>query len=173
MAIEKAAYTVLMKEKDFEIREYGPMIVAVSRETDFQGNTGFGKLFAYISGKNDGNQKIEMTAPVLNGLDPENLTIAFVMPKEYSPGRLPEPKDPEVQLVEIPGRQVAAIRFSGNMNQEKIAEKKAELLSWLEEKKITSKGIVELARYNPPFIPGFIKHNELLIEIDIDASREI
>jgi effector-binding domain-containing protein len=166
LAIEKAAYTVLMKERDFEIREYEPMLVALSRETDVQGNTGFGKLFGYISGNNDENQKIEMTAPVLNGLAPENLTIAFVMPKEYSKGHLPKPKDPGVQLVEIPGRQVAAIRFSGNIQPAEIEEKKAELLKWLEEKKIIGKGVVELARYNPPFVPGFMKHNELLIELE-------
>ncbi len=91
------------------------------------------------------------------------------MPKEYSMDSLPKPVSPEVQLKEIPGRQVAAIIFSGNVNADKIAEKKSELLDWLREKHISGIGLIELARYNPPFIPGFFKHNELLIEVHLDA----
>jgi hypothetical protein len=55
------------------------------------------------------------------------------------------------------------------VNADKIAEKKSELLDWLREKHISGIGLIELARYNPPFIPGFIKHNELLIEVHLDA----
>jgi effector-binding domain-containing protein len=82
---------------------------------------------------------------------------------------LPKPLNSEVQLKELPGRQVAVIIFSGNVNPDKIDEKKNELLEWLKEKQIISTGLVELARYNPPFIPGFIKHNELLTEVRLDA----
>jgi hypothetical protein len=165
MAIEKAAYKVILKEGDFELRQYEPMIVAVSQEVDLRGGGGFDALFGYISGSNQENKKIEMTTPVLNDLSREQSTIAFVMPKEYSLESLPKPNNTGIILKEISGRKVAAIRFSGNINPAKIDEKKNELLKWLEEKKINSTGLVELARYNPPFIPGFIKHNELLIEV--------
>ncbi|MBP1744859.1 MAG: hypothetical protein H6Q58_1837 [Firmicutes bacterium] len=169
MAIEKTAYKVILKEGDFEIRQYEPMIVAVSQEGDLRGGGGFDALFGYISGNNQENKKIEMTTPVLNDLGQENLTIAFVMPKEYSIDSLPKPLDSGIRLKEIPGRQVAAIIFSGNINPVKIDEKKNELLDWLKGKRITGTGLVELARYNPPFIPGFIKHNELLIEVHLDV----
>jgi effector-binding domain-containing protein len=169
MAIEQAAYKVILKEGNFEIRQYEPMIVAVSQEADLRGGGGFDTLFGYISGNNQENKKIEMTTPVLNDLGKEKLTIAFVMPKEYNMDSLPKPLNSEVQLKELPGRQVAVIIFSGNVNPDKIDEKKNELLDWLKEKQITSTGLVELARYNPPFIPGFIKHNELLTEVRLDA----
>lgn len=165
MTIEKAAYKVILEEDDFEVRQYEPMIVAVSQEDDFRGGAGFDKLFSYISGNNYENKKIKMTSPVFNVLNPEHLTIAFVMPKEYTLESLPKPNESGVQLKEILGRQVAVIKFSGNIDPAKIDEKKNELLKWLGEKKIISKGLVELARYNPPFVPGFIKHNELLIEV--------
>ncbi|MHC1719402.1 MAG: heme-binding protein [Clostridiaceae bacterium] len=167
MAIEQAAYKVILKEGEFEIRQYEPMIVAVSQELDLRGGGGFDTLFAYINGNNEDKKKINMTTPVFNDLGQEHLTIAFVMPKEYSMESLPKPLDLKVQLKEIPGRQVAAIIFSGNVNQVKIDEKKNQLFDWLKEKQINSTGYVELARYNPPFIPGFIKHNELLIEVHL------
>ncbi|MEI7883787.1 MAG: heme-binding protein [Clostridia bacterium] len=166
MAIEQAAYKVLIKEGDFEIREYEPMIVAVSNEADLRGGGGFDTLFSYISGNNQEKKKIEMTTPVLNDLGQEQETIAFVMPKEYSMDSIPKPLNSEVQLQELAGRKVAVIIFSGNINPVKIDEKKYELLAWLKEKEISVKGLVELARYNPPFIPGFIKHNELLMEVN-------
>jgi hypothetical protein len=169
MAIEHAAYKVLLKEDDFEIRQYEPMIVAVSEEMDLRGSDGFEKLFGYISGNNQESRKIAMTAPVINDLGQEKMTTAFVMPKEYSMDSLPKPVNSEVKLKEIPGRQVAALIFSGSVNQAKIDEKKHELFDRLKEKHISGIGLIELARYNPPFIPGFIKHNELLIEVHLDS----
>jgi len=169
MSIEQAAYKVLLKEGNFEIRQYEPMIVAVSQEQDLRGGGGFDTLFGYIGGNNQDKMKIEMTAPVLNDLDKENLTISFVMPKEHTMDTLPKPLDSSVQLKAIPGRQVAVIIFSGSINPVKIDEKKKELLDWLKEKGISSTGLAELARYNPPFIPGFIRHNEIMIEVHLDS----
>ncbi len=107
-----------------------------------------------------------MTAPVINNLDDEHLTIAFVMPKEYSLEKLPQPLQPDLQFKQIPERCVATISFSGNINQEIIEKKKHELMKWLKDKQITTIGSFELARYNPPFIPGLFKHNELLLEVN-------
>lgn len=168
MSIEQAAYKVLLQEGNFEIRQYEPMIVAVSQEQDLRGGGGFDNLFRYISGNNQDERKIDMTTPVFNELDKENLTISFVMPKEYSMDTLPKPLDADIQLKTIPGRQVAVIIFSGSANPVKVEEKKKELLDWLNEKEIVSTGFAELARYNPPFIPGFIRHNEVMIEVHFE-----
>jgi len=61
MAIEQAAYKVILKEGEFEIRQYEPMIVAVSQELDLRGGGGFDTLFAYINGNNEDKKKINMT----------------------------------------------------------------------------------------------------------------
>jgi hypothetical protein len=84
MAVEQASYKVIIKEGNFEVRFYDPMVVAVSTENDIKGYSGFNILFNYISGQNKESKKISMTAPVLNNLDDEQLTTAFVMPKQYS-----------------------------------------------------------------------------------------
>jgi len=166
MAVEKASYKVIIKEGNFEVRLYEPMIVLVSQENDLKGTSGFNQLFNYISGRNKESRKIAMTAPVINNLDDEQFTIAFVMPKKYSLEELPQPLHSELQFKEIPGRHVATISFSGNINQEIIEKKKNELMEWLKEKQITAIGSIELARYNPPFIPGLFKRNELLVEVN-------
>lgn len=146
MAIGKAVYHVLEKEGHFEIRSYESMVLVVSRETDLRGYSGFGVLFSYISGNNQASKKISMTAPVLNNLDEQTMTTAFVMPNKYKhPGDLPQPSDPDLQLKEIPSRKVAAIMFSGNVSHQLIGQKQAELLDWLNSKHLTSIGPIELA----------------------------
>ena len=57
-AIEKAKYTVLEKEDDFELRQYEAQIVAetyVEGSLKDSGKDGFRRLFAYISGENKKN----------------------------------------------------------------------------------------------------------------------
>jgi hypothetical protein len=39
------------------------------------------------------------------------------------------------------------------------------LKKWMEQRELVPIGSFQLARYNPPFIPGFLKKNEVLIEI--------
>ena len=80
MSTEKAAYIVLQKDGPFEVRRYDPLVLAVSRENDLRGYSGFNVLFDYIQGGNRESRKLSMTAPVLNNLDDKPLTTAFVMP---------------------------------------------------------------------------------------------
>lgn len=165
MAVEQASYKVLIHEGHFELRLYEPMVVVTSRETDFAGGDGFNRLFNYISGNNQESKKISMTAPVINYLEGKHSPTSFVMPKQYHLKDLPQPNDPALQAKEVQGRQVAVISFSGAVNSEVINKKKMELQEWLKEKQMIAVGVVELARYNPPFVPAFIRRNELLIEI--------
>lgn len=166
MAVEQASYKVLLKEGNFEVRLYEPMVLVVSTENDLKGYSGFNILFNYISGQNKESKKIAMTAPVINNLDNEQPSMAFVMPKEYSLEKLPKPTQPELQIKELSERHIASISFSGNINQETIDRKKQELLKWLKERNITAIGSAELARYNPPFMPGFLRRNEVLIGVN-------
>ena len=67
MATEEAEYTVLLKEENSEVRLYEPHIVAetvVDTEFEDAGSEAFGRLFKYISGNNQSEQEIAMTAPV-------------------------------------------------------------------------------------------------------------
>lgn len=168
MAIEHPSYDVILSENSFELRSYEPLIVAITDEDDLRGNSGFGEVFDYIQGNNAQGKKIAMTVPVINEMSPSKMTTAFVMPKAYALTDLPEPGGRRLKLKEVPKRQVAAITFSGNVSTMRIQEKKNELLDWIDTKGWVGIGSIELARYNPPFIPGFLKKNELWIEVRTD-----
>ena len=165
MAIEKAEYEILLKEDPFEIRNYAPMVIAISKETDLRGYSGFNEAFNYISGSNEDHTKISMTTPVLNDLE-GNLTTAFVMPREYKIEDLPKPTSNNLSLRQVSQKKCASISFSGNANSKTVQTKIEELKKWIELKKLVPIGSYQLARYNPPFIPGFLKKNEVLIEIE-------
>ena len=135
MAVGKAVYQVLEKDGHFEIRSYEPMVLAISRETDLRGYSGFNVLFSYINGNNQASKKISMTAPVLNNLDEQDLTTSFVMPNQYKHlDDLPQPADSDLQLREIPSRMMAVIMFSGNTSRRLISQKQTELLDWLKNR---------------------------------------
>ena len=81
LAIEKAKYTVLEKEDDFEIRQYDSQIVAetyVDGDLEDVGNEGFRLLYGYISGDNKKKKSISTTAPV--GQEAGSEKIAMTAP---------------------------------------------------------------------------------------------
>ena len=184
MAIEEAAYKVLRKENNFEIRDYAPHILAETVvEGDFEeaGNKAFTRLFRYISGENRSRdkvamtapvsqepmgQKIEMTAPVGQRSVQDRWSVSFMMPASYTMETLPAPEDPKVTLRQVPARRMAAVRYSGFWSEKNYLRYKLELESWIHEKGLTIVGDPLWARYNAPFIPWFLRQNEILIPID-------
>jgi len=108
------------------------------------------------------SQEIQMTSPVLS----ETGTMAFVMPAEYSLETIPEPLDDRVKIAEIPARLVAALCFSGGWSEAHFEKETQELLKTLSESKINTKGNVFTMLYNPPFIPGFLRRNEVGVEVE-------
>ena len=183
-AIEKAEYTVLEKEDDFELRRYEAQIVAetyVEGSLKDSGKDGFRRLYAYISGDNKRKQAISMTAPVGQEAESEKISmtapvsqekkdnqwrITFMMPREYSLETLPEPLDDRVKLAEEPGRLMAAVRYSGIWSEDGYEENKALLEEFIEKRGLVKKGPAVWARYDPPFMPWFLRRNEVLIPIE-------
>jgi len=165
MAIEQASYTTLLKEGSFEIRQTDPMIVAVTPDRSLGGDSGFSTIFNYISGDNKAQKKIDMTTPVINTFEQESMTTAFVMPKRYAMEDLPLPRNAALKLTEVPSRLMAVVTFSGSVNSKRIQEQQQALTQWIRKQNAFEFGSFQLARYNPPFIPGFLKRNEVMIEI--------
>jgi hypothetical protein len=191
MAIEEPRYAIIEKSENLELRVYQPMIVAeaiVSGTLDDASRAGFRIIADYIFGNNTArsgsSEKIPMTAPVgvapakdqaqdsvkISMTAPVTLEpieaqwrVHFVMPSDYTLDSLPTPNNREVTLRAIPERRYAVIRFSGLVNEEKIARKTAELLAWLEHKNIQPTGKPEIARYNPPWTLPFLRRNEIML----------
>jgi len=183
MATEEPQYQVLEKSGDFEIRQYQPYIVAETLvEGDFAevGNEGFRRLFDFIQGKNRKKEKISMTAPVTQEAASEKIPmtapvgqekvagkwrITFVMPSSYTMEALPEPLDPRIKLTEVPGRLMAVHRYSGTWDKERYEAKERELREFIKEKGLKAMGEPVWARYNPPFMPWFLRRNEVMIPV--------
>jgi hypothetical protein len=184
MAVEKAKYTVLEREEDFEIRQYDPQIVAetfVEGNLEEVGNEGFRRLYAYISGENTKKQSISMTAPVGQETRSEKIAmtapvkqekkdnqwrITFLMPAEYALEMLPEPDDERIKLAQEPDRLMAAVKYSGTWSEEGYEENKALLEEYLQKRGLTKAGEPVWARYDPPFMPLFLRRNEVLIPVE-------
>jgi hypothetical protein len=184
MAIEEAKYTVIEKDGPFEVRQYGPQIVAETFvQGDFEkvGNEGFRRLYGYISGENRKKESISMTAPVSQEASSEKIAmtapvgqervggtwrITFVMPSAYTMETLPEPLDSRVILREIPEQLMAAMRYSGTWGRERYEERKARLLEGIQDRGLRPTGEPVFARYNPPFMPWFLRRNEVLIPVE-------
>ena len=184
MAIEKATYTVVEKEDDFEIRRYEPQIVAetfVEGDLEDVGDEGFRRLYGYISGDNQKKQSISTTAPVGQEAKSEKIAmtapvgqeqkdnrwrITFLMPAEYTLETLPVPTDSRVKLVQDPGRLMAAIRYSGTWSEAGYEENKALLEGFIIMRGLIKAGEPIWARYDPPFMPWFLRRNEVLIPIE-------
>jgi hypothetical protein len=169
MAIEEPSYEVLLETKHYEVRRYQPYIVAeVDVDEDFKqsGNSAFRVLAGYIFGDNASQEKMNMTAPVESAANYGPYTYSFVMERKYTMESLPTPTDPDVRLVERPGRVMAVHRYSGTWSEERYAEHEKILLDALATDRIETLGSPVFARYNAPFTPWFLRRNEVMVEID-------
>ena len=175
--VETVKYEILRKLNRVEIRRYPRIVLAkvANYETD-----SFGLLFRFISGENKAKEKVKMTAPVVSQEASQEIKMtspvlsdfsnegymAFVMPSEFSVETTPEPLDNRVKIEELPARVLAVLRFSGSWSEQHFEAKTKELLDELSKAEIKTKGSVFTMLYNPPFIPGFLRRNEVAIEIE-------
>jgi hypothetical protein len=183
-AIEEPPYTVVQKTEVFEVRKYDPYLVAevlVPGPASEAGGQGFSLLGGYIFGKNNGEHKLEMTAPVTQqaatpvklemtvpvtqAATPGGFIVQFVMPKGYTLATLPEPLDARVKLREVPGNRVAVIRFSGSWSQSTYEDQLQKLRSALTAAGVATKGEPVSSRYNSPFSLPFLRRNEIWLTL--------
>lgn len=187
MAIEIPQYRVLEQEGAYELREYAPYLLAETEvESGFMnaGNVAFGRLFRYISGANSAQTEIAMTAPVEQGSRREGEKIAmtapveqsrgegvyrvgFVVPRKYSRDTVPKPLDPRVSIREVGARKVAVWRYSGRWTEENFREHEQQLRQILTRKQLPAEpgDSAIIARYDAPFIPWFMRRNEVIIPL--------
>jgi len=92
--------------------------------------------------------------------------MAFSLPLKYSIDNAPIPINPHVNIEQIPKRILASIKFSGKTNEERINKYSQELRKLVEVEQLHTKGGIILFRYNSPFTPGFLRKNEVAIELE-------
>lgn len=167
---EGPEYTVISKSGKVEIRRYEDMVGAVTptaKDNQSGRNSGFGRLFRYITGENEEKTKIAMTSPVFMASDDEakELSMMFVMPKETVESGVPKPSSEAVSVTTTQGGDFAVLRFKGHRSQEAQKEALATLRESITKQGLKSVGDPIFAYYDPPWIPEFARRNEVLIRV--------
>ncbi|QDV50651.1 SOUL heme-binding protein [Gimesia fumaroli] len=173
-AYESAAYTVVESAGPFEIREYPDLMLVItdSKAQPANKDKRFMKLFRYIQGANQQEQKVSMTTPVFMDPETENASgkMAFVIPKKTAAEGIPVPTGDNVRIQKRQGGRFAVYRFNGRLNKETTIKAEQKLRSWIKEKGLTQTDNMEAAGYDPPWTPGPLRRNEILIRLEQPAD---
>lgn len=189
-SVEVAQYSVVVKDMQYEVRDYAPMVVVQTRvDAEFKnaGNKAFQKLFSYISGNNTAEEsismtapvvaeksaskdgeKIAMTAPVIANRDGEGWLYRFVLPNTFTIDTAPKPLDPAVTLQEIPQQRVATVRFAGRSTDSAREKNTAALLQWMEQQSLSALSEPRWAGYNAPWALPPFRRNEVLVDVNVN-----
>ena len=175
--LENPKYTILEKNNHFQIRKYDEMTIAKITTVGerYEGlRKGFIPLARYIGAKDREGPKISMTAPVMQQkIINDNWEISFYMPSKFDTDQLPISENNQIKIVTTPSKIMAVITFSGVAKTELLENKFTNLIKWIEE---TNYEIILGSRpiysyYNDPSTPGFLRKNEIMIPVEIIASK--
>lgn len=164
-ATETPDCKVVRTDGKFEIRDYPALTVATTPMEGDEMNRGFGQLFRFIAGSNEGAEKIAMTSPVLIDTANDKKTMSFIMPKKAVEKGVPKPTGDGVVLRKMDAARFAVLRFDGGRTPENEKAALAKLNAWLEAQKLAGQGAPAFAYYDPPWTPVFMRRNEVMIRI--------
>lgn len=142
---EQQPHELVNSYPHFELRRYPAHVVAevhVNTTFDRAGNAAFRHLFNYISGSNTAQQKLAMTAPVI---------------QESGPSQKLAMTAPVLQTGPMPGTDAQAdfvIAFVMTLAG------------------LTAVGAPRFARFDPPFKPWFLRHNEVIQDVQESNAHE-
>jgi hypothetical protein len=173
----KQEFKVLQTYEDFELREYLPCVIAevkVSATYSTATRSAFSSLFNYISAGNNASQKIAMTAPVISAQRADKSEsakwfVSFVMPSGSVFDQMPHPNDSQVILRELDTQTCVAKSFRGSATDELSRKKVQELRTSASKANIALSDETRICRFDPPFKPGFLQYNEIVIPIYLGA----
>jgi hypothetical protein len=109
-----------------------------------------------------------MTAPVITAQkadtsESNDWYVSFVMPSGSTFGRLPNPNDSQVKLRELDTEICVAKSFRGKATDELSQKIAKELRSKASKANIALSDETRICRFDPPFKPGFLQYNEIVI----------
>jgi len=179
---ETLPFDIVSQGGSYEIRRYRSQLwaqfdYAVDASVDFgdKQSIGFEPLFQYITGKNEGQQKIPMTAPVImQQINTGLRRMAFIMPaSQFSRlDQLPKPTN-NVTIVAVNQPLVlACIKFNMGITSKRIAAKEAELREATNTDNIelvNERESVRVAGYNPPWTLPWFRTNEVCVPLTNQA----
>ena len=183
-ATEEPDFKIVEQFNGIEIRDYPGYTVAeliVEGPADKAGSQAFPILAGYIFGKNRGERKLAMTAPVTQtavpvklamtapvtqAAVPDGFVVQFVLPKDITLANAPEPLDARVKLREVAPSRVAVIRYSGFWSESNYQKHLQLLQTALKQANLGWEGQPVYSRYDPPFMPWFLRRNEIWLHLN-------
>jgi effector-binding domain-containing protein len=166
MANEEAKYEVIEKNKIYEIRKYSDRLAAETSRAGIDSN--FRKLFNYISGRNDTQEKIAMTTPVTQVEKNGSITMQFYLPSKFNSGNVPNPSREDVRIVNIEGGYYAVVRYSGRASDRNFIKHKEILEKELKNNNISIISPPIRATYDSPFTLPMNRRNEAMFKVKLN-----
>ena len=183
---DQLPYEPVKSYPHFELRRYPAHVLAeihVNATFDRAGNAAFRHLFNYISGYNRAEQKLAMTAPVIQGPAPSqklamtapvlrsgplpgggqaaDFAVAFVLPAGITAETAPVPLNSDIRIRTVPGSLTAVARFKGSGSEASFARHNEGLQAAIRLAGLTPVGAPRYADFDPPFKPWFLRRNEV------------
>lgn len=179
---ERQPYEVVATTADYELRRYPEHLVAeveVDGSFESAGNAGFRPLVSYIGGANHGGRSLAMTAPVIQAgtpvatepgrtvspTDDGRYVVAFVLPADVTAGTAPAPTDARVRVRVVAEELAAAARFTGRWTSASFRQRAEQLREAVARDGLEVTGEVRFARFDPPWTPWFLRHNEAVLPV--------
>jgi DNA gyrase inhibitor GyrI len=165
---KSAPYQVVRRDGRFELRYY-PALTVVETSMARGGNgadNGFMRLFRFITGQNQAQQKIAMTTPVFMSGGESNATMAFVLPATMKSSQVPKPADGAVTVRELPPGRFAVLRFRGGRNPKNESEAVQQLRSWMTVQGLNAAAGPVYGYFDPPWTPSLLRRNEVMLRTD-------
>ena len=163
MAYEESNYEVIVKNEIYEIRKYSDRLAVETMTSGIDSN--FRKLFNYISGKNDTQEKIKMTTPVTQVEKDGNMSMQFNLPSKFNSENVPNPSKEDVKIVNIEGGYYAVLRYSGRASDKNFLKHKEFLEKELKKNNISIISPPIRATYDSPFTLPMNRRNEAMFKV--------
>ena len=166
MANEEAKYEVIEKNGIYEIRKYSDRLAVETSKEGIDSN--FRKLFNYISGRNDTQEKIAMTTPVTQVEKNGNITMQFYLPSKFNSENVPNPSRKDVRIINIEGGYYAVVKYSGRASDGNFLEHKDILEKELKNNNISIVSPPIRATYDSPFTLPINRRNEAMFKVELN-----
>lgn len=177
MALEEPKYTIIKQTNDYEIRKYDDRLAVETLEGSGE-NRAFSMLFKYISGANELNSKVTMTIPVTQSTKIDmtapvtqeevngDRVMRFFLPTQFTMEDAPRPTSDAVRLVIVKGQTYAVMRYSGRSSDQNFIRNVRKLSEALKRDGVQASGDPIKATFNGPFMPFFLRRNEVMVPVD-------
>lgn len=163
---ETLPYDVIKKTGNIELRQYNDFLLASTKTPQNRySDSGFSNVFNYISGNNQTRQKISMTTPVVTYEQDDSLVTGFYVPSKFDTTTVPIPSTDRVFIQERPQSYYLVIRFRGSWSKKNYDKQDQKLRVFLEEEGYQMTSSRMIFRYQPPFVPGIFRRNEIAYQV--------